>query len=384
MPKVVLVARDAAPSQAGEQLVIVLEQEGVKVAPYLGMGKPLADRLADALVDVETADVVWLGMSAPEYQAEEEISVAEYASRVGVPYGFYSDTFGCYARPWFEPYRSETSFVFVLNDEDKAGALQLYPRASSLDTVVTTGNPNWEEFAFPKFTRQEVREKLRVGDDEYLILCPGTKSVPIGSYVWVGVIQALHGLLHIGKFQVILAPHPGEPTVQNGMNVYADLEKYSGNVTVRFVTKDVMATADMIPGADLVVTQTVSSTEGMRAAFLGIPTIYFLSVVDQERSFETHGTKISPPANMNIAAAVYGGNVVQLADTIYHLLFAGGGKAMQKIQRTKCVVKERGYAVREMVRVLNQVALSQKVLPESTLYELERRLREEKPEDWKI
>ena len=119
-----------------------------------------------------------------------------------------------------------------------------------------------------------------------------------------------------------------------------------------------MATADMIPGADLVVTQTLSSTEGMRAAFLGIPTIYFLSIVDVERSFDVFGARVSPPAEQGIAVAVYDGDVAQLSNAIDDLLFEGGAEAMREIQRTKCVAKERGYAVREMARVLKQVISS--------------------------
>ena len=361
MSRAVLVARDMAPSQAGELLEKEFRSLGYdEIFADLGKGNPIPTLLRDIRYAVEDADVLWLGMSSSPELSEPELAAAEIALRFGVPYGFYSDTFGCYARPWFAPYRENASFVFVLNDEEKVAAKELFPRAAKLDNVIATGNPNWEEFAFPSVTRQQVREKLGVAHDDYLILCPGTKSVPIGSFVWVAVIHALNELVSIGftkrLYRVILAPHPGDPTVQKEMNVYADLEKYSGAVSTHFVPRSVMATQDIIPGADLVVTQTVSSTEGMRAAYLGIPTVYFLSSVDIERSVETHGTRISPPGQMGIAEAVYSGNSGALGEVIQRLLTRKGSAGMRSAQRAKCVAHERGYAIKEMTRVLTQIA----------------------------
>ena len=55
---------------------------------------------------------------------------------------------------------------------------------------------------------------------------------------------------------------------------------------------------------------------------------------------------------------------------------------MREIQRAKCIAKECGYAVREMARVLKQIAVSRFVPDANTLTELERRIREETPEDF--
>ncbi|TSC69779.1 MAG: hypothetical protein G01um101470_975 [Parcubacteria group bacterium Gr01-1014_70] len=363
MSRAVLVARDRASSQAGELLHKEFRSLGFdEVFAYLGNGNPIWTPLRDIRYVVEDADVLWLGMSSSPELSEPELAAAEAAFRIGVPYGFYSDTFGCYARPWFAPYRDKASFVFVLNDEEKTAAEQLFPRATALGNVVATGNPNWEEFAFPRVTRQQVREKLGIPENDYLIVCPGTKSVPIGSFVWIAVINALNELVSAGftdrLYRVILAPHPDDATVQKEMNVYADLEKYSGAVSVRFVSRSVMVTQDIITGADIVVTQIVASTEGMRAAYLGIPTVCFLSVVGIEWSVETHGTRFSPPAQMGIADAVYTGDSGALAQVIQRLLTPEGSAAMRAVQRAKCVVHERGYAIKEMARVLTEIARS--------------------------
>src|SRR3989338_254440 len=204
--RVVLVGGMAAPSKAFGMVKLRLEAEGWQVDAFLGGGKPIPATLDEMLAAVERASVILVGMSVPAEQAKEELAVGQRAVELGKPLGLYADTFGACKRAHFSPLRDKANLVFVLNEEEKVAAKDLYSKA----LVVVSGNHEWEDASSPKFSREEMRSKLGISDDEKLLLLPGHKSVPITAFLLMSVVHAANLPLIKGraKMKIILAPHP--------------------------------------------------------------------------------------------------------------------------------------------------------------------------------
>lgn len=187
--KAVLVARDAAPSYAFKLLKPELERRGVEVADYLGEGKPLDSPPASILISVQrAANVVVSGMSSSNELAEPEIAACRAALAEGIPFGFYGDTYHCHERAregaWFGEFREPAAFYFAINENEARAAKNVFPNA----LCVATGNPLWENFAFPKQNRAQVRQVFEIADDEFVILSPGGKSPVVNILVWSALI----------------------------------------------------------------------------------------------------------------------------------------------------------------------------------------------------
>src|SRR3989338_4224052 len=126
--KVLLVARDFAPSKALEIFGSYLQSVNVSVMSLLGYGKSLdmtPERAHAALSKlVDKSDVVLTGMSSSEALAEPELFACEEAVLFKRPFGTYSDTYRGFRREWFHTPKiaSNMSFHFALNETDAAEA----------------------------------------------------------------------------------------------------------------------------------------------------------------------------------------------------------------------------------------------------------------------
>lgn len=310
--RIVLVARDQSPSSALRRLGIALGNRGWDVESFLGNGKSISVALDEILLAVRKSDVVLTGMSANEELAREERAAAREAMTVGVPFGFYCDTFGCHQRPWFAGFRSTASFLFHVNEDEAESARLLFPQAD----VVAPANPMWEEFHFPRLSYKEAREKLGVAADEKMILVAGHKVLMFTMPTVSVLVDALHDRLldeYEGKWKVFLSLHPGDPQVvipaqwqkfckelqekNPGLvlpevpkmpNLYDCLSQFSG-VPVRIITDNEIPVSDLIPGADLVVA-TASTTE-IEAACQRKPVISFLTEITHRRNVVQFGKR---------------------------------------------------------------------------------------------
>src|SRR3989338_1259507 len=103
--KVVLVAEDIAPSSAFELLAAELRNRGHAVTDLLGDGKVFPDTFEVVQREVRKASVVVVGMSSSAELAKPEMVACEEATRGGVSFGFYGDTYHCHERArdgaWF-------------------------------------------------------------------------------------------------------------------------------------------------------------------------------------------------------------------------------------------------------------------------------------------
>ena len=344
--RLVMVARDVAPANALESLFAYIRESGVvDTHGIFGYGKPF-DASLDAINNlVGSATVVLLGMSSLSSLSREELFAAEVAYKFGIPFGFYSDTFGTFRRPWFENYREKANFLFVINEDEARSAKELFPKAR----IVVSGNPLWENFFFPKKTRKAVRGDLTFTDDDRVILCPGGKNLTVNLLHLGGVIEAVSRMDKDHKhWYVLFSKHPGDP---NSTDAYGDLVKYSRS-PLRVVTKEEFSGSDMISGADVVIES--ASTMGIEAACQRIPVIEYFSEIALNRLEEANGIREWELVKLGAAREVRG-NITDLFNTILDLLLYGGDKKLREVQeRVFPKPAELGTSLKIMTEVLKE------------------------------
>lgn len=267
-----MVANDTAPREAFKMIAEELNAKEIKNKLFLSPLSYTKDEIADG---IKNASVVLSGMSARKHLAEMEITACEAAIEAKVPFGFYADTFGAYCRPWFSDLRERASFLFVLNDEEAADAIKLFPNAE----IWPFGNPTWLRDFHPKTTRKEVREKLGISEDAKLVLCPGGSSVAINCWIWCNVVDALLRMpnLDVKDWHIIFSVHPTESRSLSRAEIekrYGDLVQFS-RIKSQIITSDMMSSMDLVPACDLVIES--SSTIGLAAAYQGKPVICCLN-----------------------------------------------------------------------------------------------------------
>lgn len=343
---VTLVGRDAAPSKAFGRVAEELEKRGVKCAAFLGGGKPIIASTEQIAANIKISNFVMIGMSSSSELAKEELFAARVVVEAGVPFGFYSDTFGSYQRPWFETFRYKASLLLVLNEQEKAAAQKLYPNAE----IVVAGNHEWEDAAFPKYSREEMRSKLGVAENETLVFLPGHKSVPITSYLLMSAVHAMNQVAaEMGNrgWKVILAPHPGDGV---SPKAYAEPVLFT-KVPVAIVTKEKtyvrkensagsepeleereggFPSSDILPAADLLVES--ASTFCQAAAIRRIPVISVLSEVSKQRNVVVFGKRDWEPVLQAVALEVYG-NANGLACQIKELYSSSDSWLLNNLRR---------------------------------------------------
>lgn len=346
--KVVLLGNMVASCQAFNLLVPELQKRGADVVTYLANGKYYPMNLAHMLAHVRTSDVAILGTASSPDLAKEELAAAETAIACGVPFAFYADTYGTWNRQWFREATKSAAALFVINEDEAQRARAEFPNVN----VVASGNPVWEGFAFPSVSRQEVRAKIGIADNEKLILCPFGKSFVVNILHAGGVIDVLSQSSEISSCQVILAHHPGD---KNPPEAYADLT-ISEDVLVRVVAKQEMTTSNILVGSDLVVES--ASTLGIEAAHQRTPVISYFSEIALAHLERQTGSREWEPCKLGVSYLVQPGR-----RSLYGLIALLLGKdsylrdELSKQQEAVYPVpKEKGTAVRKMADALESIA----------------------------
>ncbi len=351
--KVVLVARDIAPSSCFNLLKPVLEAQGFEVIVIVGNGKPLTATEDEIELDVASADLVILGMSSSADFAKQEILAGETARKCDIPCGFYGDIPKCFARArtgaWFEKLAPSTGFYFGINEEDARDAKSVFSNAK----LFATGNPLREEMAFPRLTREEVREKLGISPDEKLVLVPGGKFVHENMATLVIVSEALSKLSAQGrKFQLVFGTHPGDrnpyaidSVTGKDLKVYEEFFSYSP-VPSRMISKEVLSTSDMVSGADIIIE--FGSSLGIEGAYQSKPVITLAFEAMFKRYEEATGIRTPEAVSTGISKLVVA-NSDYLAEKIAQLLTPEGFEQLRTRQQEICPKPtERGAALKKM------------------------------------
>lgn len=252
-------ARDAAPSRAFEPVAKRLEDEGYTVHQFLGNGEPI-DNEEGVGEAVSQSNFVLVGMSSSLALSAPEWDAAIMAFEKGVPFGLYSDTFGCYRRQHFANIIPQTSLLLVIDEEDRCVAEREFA-----DTVVRlVPNPVWQSFFNPPHDRQAARRLLGLTEDDFAVFVPGSKTaranLEVLNYVQAAMEQSRRGRLIFGK-------HPGDRAPE---------ESYAGFTTCP------LTTAEAVIGMDLVVSGWSSSTD-VQALTQRVPVINVIGSENRAR-----------------------------------------------------------------------------------------------------
>ena len=347
--KAVLVARDIAPSNAFKMLAEKLPGSVL----FVGSGKPLSVTEGEIAAAVKESDVVLLGMSSSFELATREREAGEAAYASNKPYGFYADTFGCaVTRAWFGPLRDNARFVFVLNESEAEKARELYPNAK----IVASGNPTWDDFFYPKLTREESRAKLGIKDDETFVLCPGGKLLAINMQHWGMVLEALKHMsdyygYSIRSWQAVFSRHPGD---QSAPDAYAELVKFS-DISAKVVAPDEMKSSDMIPGMDFMIS--CCSTVEIEAVCQRLPVVSYIPHTGQVRMRTTMGDKWEP-VEQGVVIFSTPGCAFDLAAEICAILEEDESIGALRLKQEELYPKpaERGLALGAIVSTLQEFA----------------------------
>lgn len=354
--KVALIAQDIAPSSAFEMLAVELMIRGHEPVSLLGKGKVFPATLGEVRKAVRDSDIVVVGMSSSAKFAEPEIeacvsAILQTLSKKKIPFGFYGDTYHCYERAradaWFGPYRRHADFFFAINEEEARVAKNVLVKPTLVS--VATGNPIWEDYAFPKYTRAEVRAKYGVSDEELLVLSPFIKSPVINILNCGMLIEALVALQR--KFRIIAAFHPGDSTPAE---IYEGLKDSS--VAVGFLDRNVKV-SDVLSGVDIVATWNSSSIT-IEAAHQRIPVIGISTDLGRRRTFSESNTEKWEPCELGISEEVR--DVKELRFMLEELV--GDSVIRQNLLETQARVypkpQAKGSAVKKMADTLESILKS--------------------------
>ena len=351
---------DVAPSAAFKRLEPVLVERGFDVDLIIGEGKPLAKTAEEIIFASSHASIVLLGMSSSDELARFEIMAGEAAKIATVPYGFYGDCPRCWARAragaWFEHLASGAACYLGVTREDADAAREVFQNAK----CVGVGNPLHEEMAFPRFTREEVRSKLGIASEEKFVLSPGGKFAGVNMAQWAIVMEALSFLAkNGGRFQLILATHPGDRTpyaidvaTRKELKLYEELISFSP-VPARIVSKDVLATSDMVSGADIIVE--FGTSIGIAGAYQNIPVVSLGLEVLFRWLEQVSGGRVLEVVEDCLSELVVA-DASNRADKMKNLLTPAGFARMRARQQELCPrPTERGAALRKIADAIEQI-----------------------------
>lgn len=259
-----------APSQAFSKLANSLIGSSHQVDTYLSEGKAPFN---STTIELSGVDAVVVGMSSNPAAAQPEIDLATRAKIAGIPVYLYADTFSVHNRPGFGEILPGST-LFHISEAEAVDARSTFPETN----VVATGNPMTEGFFFPKYTRDEVRQKLG-GHPSFFkwVLCPAGKSMLINLLHFGRVAEEFEGEEDVG---VLLSLHPGDKT---DPSVYHELCSLSP-VPMTIIERTVLSASDMLPAIDMVFDS--ASTVGVEAACLRIPVVTYLSPMARTRLFK--------------------------------------------------------------------------------------------------
>lgn len=364
---IVFVAQDIAPSSAFERVQTALNEKGVETHTFLGMGKPYEPNEQTLIMAVKCAGVVMIGLSSSPQLAVFEIAAAATARAMKVPYGFYVDYAGAHRREWFGDLQEGAAFFLASTERMRKEVEADYPGVP----VFTTGNPSREDAFFPKYTREEVRARLGVAENETMVLAPGNKQPIVNTAVWsllLDGLESVHGDHPKRSFRVFLAYHPGDKTPhaedpresdpkRRPLHIYSDLIRFAPEgVRVEVLPRDVFRTDEALPGADLVVEW--NTTLAINAAAQRIPVITVSTVVGRRTRFVQSGTERTEPEELGISEQAWS-DVGSLSDSIKDLLDPENetSRELRAAQEAECPKPERqGMAVEAMVRIIMSFA----------------------------
>lgn len=340
----VAVGYDYLQSEVIKKLASELEARGHQVTTFVGNGKSFPAQMGEVEEAVLSSDAVLITISN---HTEEEVAAGELAIKHGKPLIISADAFKSYRMPAFSNLRPYVRILCRTTGDRIEDAQNLFPNAK----VLTVGNPFWEAWANPKFSRAQVRQKFEVGEDEFFIACAGEKPAGDNIMMFGCLLEAVEILLKRGmKAKLLVGFHPG---ALDPPDFYHKIFKRS-DIPVLFTGPETMSLGDAVIGTDVVVNAV--STIGIQAAYQRVPCINFMSIFTRTMLRRDSGEETWDLCDsLGIARAVRGSSVEQLVETISE--FAQRGFSSLQAQRDKVFPEpfELGKSIRLMADALEKL-----------------------------
>ena len=313
LPSIVLVGEDATPSNALKLLIPFFHTRDFTVHSFFGYGKRIGESELQITERTRNADAILVGSSFPPDRAVKEVSALRVAQAIGIPNGIYFDRYGAINRPIDENIRLRVNYIFTDKGEDVVRAGELFPSAQ----CIRSGNPEEEEHSVKKYSREEVRAKLGVLDDSFLILVGLHKVCAASLYTAVCLDEALSRLGDQRPESICIRyfPHPTDAILSAGIRYSVELEQYAtSGCHARLVPTQEMTTREAIEGADCSIGITGFNTK--LAAYHAVPAIEFIPSHMRRRLVSMDGTDQFEPCVRGAAIPIYGGGPDELADAL--------------------------------------------------------------------
>lgn len=289
MKNIVLVARDAGPSQSFEVIARGIEAAGHCATCFLGHGKPLPDLYAmDEAVG--KADAIMVGISSKAEAVAEEIHATVEAKMHRIPVAMFSDIYGCFTRPWSRKCVAGSDILFVTSVQEVELAKEFAPNAK----IVHAPNPAWNTYFATEYSREEVRARLGIARGEKMVLVGGAKEMEKNFPLFTDVVVASRAFSNL---HLVFTIHPA---ADHGPGTYSGVVKWSTH-PVQFPAKELgFKTLQMIAGADLVVTAG-GSTVTIMAACQRVHVVDLMHTLDELWWKELSGLDFWPPARQDVS-----------------------------------------------------------------------------------
>ncbi|MEK7090869.1 MAG: hypothetical protein AAB930_04765, partial [Patescibacteria group bacterium] len=261
--------------------------------------------------------------------------------------------------------------------------------------VISSGNPLWDEFYFPKLSYEESRAKPGIRLDETFVLVVGHKPSAITMPMWSSVLEAFNlDWMVTGrrKWQLVFSRHPGDRVeMDDGMRnfikdyaakhrdadnraldekevektftafeemsrvkSYQELMKWNA-IPARVISAKEVSISDLIPGCDLLIGP--ASTTEIEAVCQRKPVISLLNVTTSVRLKGVSGGKWEL-VEEGVTSYV-GGEPQYIANSVIDLLEQRNVLCRElRVKQEQLYPKptEKGVALRAIVSTLREFA----------------------------
>jgi hypothetical protein len=298
----VAVSVDLAPQKAFEgHLFPALTAAGWQVRGFFGSNIDTGELWEE----IKDSTVVLSGLASKEENAKPECLALSWAKAANKKIAVFCDTYRGFRRSHFARYREDTDLLFVVNENDAQEACAVFPASTH---IVVSGNPTRELMTFPPVSYAESRALIGAESETLVVFVSGSKTSQHNRRLLKKIARArliLVGCPQLGPILIVFGAHPNDEGLKNNPHYYRALAD-EWNIIVH--TKDTISSDKLIPGADLVISSSGSSSDDA-AIIAGIPCInYLLEEVFDDRLASEIGAHVPPLADYSGAFTVLGGS----------------------------------------------------------------------------